>query len=271
VYKEIAFKGADLDVNYLQFWVAVFQFFIGLALIPFNTFKFLGDDAVPWDQLPYTLSDGAKCLVGINTQVTNCWTGTEVSGMKQCDDCHMAFLPVVLYMCFNICYNLFIVLVIKHGGAAIMYVIMTIRLPLVQLAFALKFINNPPDAVEWNSMVGLVLILIGLVCYRSVSVGSAAKAEGDASDSEEANDEPMVVSAGPVATQLPRVHSDVWDANGGAGTGLRASLYNRLGVDRTSAFPDDDSDALTVASSDPLSYSALGNGADAVEMPASLK
>jgi hypothetical protein len=40
---------------------------------------------------------------------------------------------------------LFIVLVIKYGSAALLWIILTLRLPLVQIAFAISFINDPPD------------------------------------------------------------------------------------------------------------------------------
>jgi hypothetical protein len=62
------------------------------------------------------------------------------------------------------------VLVIKHGGAALMYVVMTLRLPLVQFAFSLAIINNPPDTFGWASMVGLTVILAGLITYRYSAV-----------------------------------------------------------------------------------------------------
>ena len=64
-----------------------------------------------------------------------------------------AWLPLTLYLLFNILSSVFVVLVIKaravqqrglftvlvqHGSASLMYLISTLRLPLVQLAFCVS-------------------------------------------------------------------------------------------------------------------------------------
>jgi drug/metabolite transporter (DMT)-like permease len=124
VYKELAFRDSDADipVNYLQAWVALFQLLIGLMLIPLNTLSFLGDQAITWEQLPQTLGNGAKCLVGINSITTNCGGGPSE---LQCDACAGAWFPVLAYMLFNLVYNVAITLVIKYASAALMFVVLT--------------------------------------------------------------------------------------------------------------------------------------------------
>jgi hypothetical protein len=60
--------------------------------------------------------------------------------------------------------------VIKYGNAALLWIILTIRLPLVQIAFAITALNDPPDPFRISSVLGLFIILAGLVLYRYASV-----------------------------------------------------------------------------------------------------
>jgi drug/metabolite transporter (DMT)-like permease len=46
IYKEVAFGEADIDVNYLQAFVAGFQFCIGCCLIPLQTLPLFGNDVL---------------------------------------------------------------------------------------------------------------------------------------------------------------------------------------------------------------------------------
>ena len=164
VYKEVAFKDSTVDVpvNWLQSWVALFQMCIGFILIPVNTLSILGEEAISWSELPTTLINGGKCMIGIDSIISSCGALDELP----CDSCSGAWIPLALYMVFNLFYNLFIVLVIKHGSAALMYLVLTLKLPIVQLAFTIQFINNPPDTFSPYSAFGLMAIISGLIAYR---------------------------------------------------------------------------------------------------------
>jgi drug/metabolite transporter (DMT)-like permease len=184
VYKEIAFsKVEEMEVNYLQFWVAVFQLLFGFLLIPLNTFKFLGANYISWSDLMPSMYNGLKCLGGVNVIVDHCWKGPEapkgMSHLPPCDNCEGAWLPLALYLLFNILYSIFTVLAIKHTSASVMYVLSTLRLPLVQLSFAFSFVQNPPDPVTWEAIVGLVVTIAGLIAYRWVPEATPMFVEGD--------------------------------------------------------------------------------------------
>lgn len=183
------YSQTELDVNYLQFYVAVYQFFLGLILAPVNSLPFLQDAYIPIDQLHLSISNGGKCLVGINSIVNatvydqygnatggTCWMDEahkwNAPANTHCDDCSGAWLPVMLYIFFNCLYNLAIVLVIKYGSAALLWIVLTVRLPLVQMASALPFLFNPPDTFRVTSIIGLLVILGGLICYRWQSVST---------------------------------------------------------------------------------------------------
>jgi hypothetical protein len=78
--------------------------------------------------------------------------------------------------------------VIKYGSAALLWIILTVRLPLVQIAFAISAINDPPDTFRATSIVGLVVILFGLVLYRYSSVAVVPPEEEQVNSSHNAND-----------------------------------------------------------------------------------
>lgn len=188
--------------------------------MPLNTFKFLGASYVSWSDLPYAVWNGVRCLFGYNSITTHCWVGVRIAGLPECDNCVGAWLPLVSYLCFNLFYNIFIVMVIKHGSAALMYIVMTVRLPLVQIAFSLKAIVAVPDHFRWYSFVGLAFILGGLIMYRWSSVKKKSSKEEDV----------VVVNVGQcniVATHFRRKKRVKFKRDAGH---IRSTFYGRLGL-----------------------------------------
>jgi len=160
----------DIDINYLQAWTSFWQMIISFAMIPFNTMSFLGNQALTWHQLLTAIPEGWRCMTGHNVITPPyCQHGiTEIPmhGLPPCDNCPGSWLPLMLYMTFNILFNLFTVTVIKFGGATLMFVVMTLRLPLTQFAFSIPAINDPPDKIDGFTIGGLVFILTGLIFYK---------------------------------------------------------------------------------------------------------
>lgn len=168
IYKEMAFVAIDIDANYLQAWVSLWQTIFGFALIPLNTLSFLGPQSVKWSELISSFINGMWCLLGYNLIHPPHCTRHHIpeSPLPTCDDCHGAWIPIVLYIVFNLLFNVFTVLLIKYGSSTLMFIIMTLRMPLVQLAFTMRMFSDPPDSFGWSAGTGLILILIGLGCYR---------------------------------------------------------------------------------------------------------
>eukprot|EP00742_Colponemidia_sp_Colp-10_P003692 GILJ01003930.1.p1 GENE.GILJ01003930.1~~GILJ01003930.1.p1 ORF type:complete len:493 (+),score=83.13 GILJ01003930.1:79-1557(+) len=222
VYKEIAFKNTDLDVNYLNAWVALWQLLFGFLLVPFNTLSFLGPAAISWEEIPGAIANGAKCLGGVDTILTDC------GGLNQraCDSCAGSWMPMLVYFIFNLAFNIFISLVIKHGGAAVMFIVMTFRLPLSSFAFTMPFIMG--DATEPFTpydVAGLFVLLFGLVMYRYGGT-LQAKLTAISSPPDPDTEEIPVLSYGQSEVRFvrkkkhnPRTHSMI-----------RSSYYSRLGV-----------------------------------------
>jgi len=150
VYKEKALGEADIDVVYLNGWVAVFQALVTLVFaIPSG---YAQSPPISYSELPANIVNGFKCYIG----------RTVAGAVVDCSD---SPLFVNIYMGFNILYNIFIIFILKYGSSNILYLAMTIMVPLGNVAFALKFVPQarPMSALD---IVGLLVILFGLVIYR---------------------------------------------------------------------------------------------------------
>jgi len=154
VYKEKALGEVEIDVVYMNGWIAIYQFIISVALAIPSAYA----SNITIEQLPANFADGAKCYVGINSIL-------HTTDSVQADDCHSAPLYVTLYLFFNVMYNILIIMILKYGSSNILWLAMTIMVPLVNFSFALPFMPKPIPLTTYND-VGLVVIMLGLVIYR---------------------------------------------------------------------------------------------------------
>jgi drug/metabolite transporter (DMT)-like permease len=159
VYKEIALGETELDPMYLNGWIAVFQCsFAFLLCVPASL---VSEPPVAIEDLPQNMLNGAKCFVGISSQTCE-------AGDDECtaDNCFPnAPLFVTIYLVFNQLYNLFILLLIKYGSSNLLWMALTLMVPLGNVAFTLPFVPEH-QALEPTDIIGLVLICLGLGCYR---------------------------------------------------------------------------------------------------------
>ena len=157
VYKEKALGETEIDVVYLNGWVAVFQFLFAIPLcIPSSQVI-----NIPLSGILPNLYGGALCWMGIDTI-------PEQTGGQNADDCSSAPLFVNLYLCFNVVYNILIIVILKHGSANILWMASTVIVPLSNVAFSLKFMPGHTELTKWD-LIGLIVIMIGLVLYRFMS------------------------------------------------------------------------------------------------------
>lgn len=152
VYKEKNLNDVEIDVVYLNGWVAVYQFITCAALaVPAGYASGLTPD-----QIPGNFADGARCYIGVNS-ITE---GTNP------DNCYLIGpLFVSLYLAFNVGYNILIIMILKYGSSNLLWLAMTLMVPMGNFAFTLpvKYLDQPMKATD---IVGLVVILGGLVIYR---------------------------------------------------------------------------------------------------------
>jgi len=185
VYKEIAFKSVDdMDVWYLNGYVALPQFLIGLLYAPLAAVM----TGLKIADIPQNIWQGLQCwLIGTNfitrADGYDCSEDTDCGfdGKKMCcDSCDgsndmVSSIPalwgVIGYMVANIAYNVFLVLVIKHGSAALMYATSTLVLPLGSIAFTIRaFLGKHAIPFNGYTGAGLGVVLLGLLIYRFVDM-----------------------------------------------------------------------------------------------------
>jgi len=153
VYKEIALGQTEIDPMYLNGWVAVFQFAISLVLCVPSSLA--SNPPVPIPDLPANIWGGLKCFVGINT----------ITDGDFPDNCSAAPAFVSIYLIFNQLYNILIILILKYGSANLLFMALTIMVPLGNVAFTLPFVpSNQP--LKITDIAGLIIICSGLGLYR---------------------------------------------------------------------------------------------------------
>lgn len=153
VYKEIALGETEIDPMYLNGWVAVFQFGISLALCVPSSLA--SSPPVPIPDLPSNIWGGLKCFVGINT----------ITDGDFPDDCANAPAFVSIYLIFNQLYNILIILILKYGSANLLFMALTIMVPLGNVAFTLPFVPSH-QPLRVTDIAGLIIICSGLGLYR---------------------------------------------------------------------------------------------------------
>ncbi|KAF1794197.1 Chloroquine-resistance transporter-like [Phytophthora cactorum] len=153
VYKEKTLGEAELDAVYLNGWIAVFQFLFSIPL----TFPaaMVGDHPVTPRELPENMYDGLMCYLGQNT----------ITDGAHKDDCEKATVYVTAYLLFNVAYNLLIILILKFGSANILWLAMTIMVPLGNVAFTFPFMPEH-QPLHAKDIAGLLFIMLGLFVYR---------------------------------------------------------------------------------------------------------
>ena len=163
IYKEKALGSTELDPVFLNGWIAVFQFLFSIPLaIPS---ALASDPPIHPNELMDNLYYGLKCWVGIDSISAS--NNPQNIDPDHYDDCGLAPAFVNVYLLFNVCYNILIILILKFGNANILWLAMTIMVPVGNLMFALPFLENYGGApLKPTDVMGLVVIMSGLLLYR---------------------------------------------------------------------------------------------------------
>lgn len=152
IYKEMAL-GGDLDPIYLNGWVAIFQFFFSLVLaVPAGL---ASSPPIAPSHVPENVWDGFQCYLGGGSIDTGCHPDVH---------CHdLAGLLVNLSVAFSVCTTLCAMYVLKYGSASLLYLALTLMVPIGNVAFSLL-----PQAAAFHlsDILGLAVIMAGLVLYR---------------------------------------------------------------------------------------------------------
>jgi drug/metabolite transporter (DMT)-like permease len=151
VYKQIALQ-TPLDPILVNGWVALFQFLCGLFLvIPSGLVS--SPRVRPLD-LGTNWLDAVDCLF---TQTNSIQVGCHP------DDCFRAALWVHVSLVNATIYSLAMIFVLKYGGCDLMYLGLTLVVPLGHLAFSF---HSSFVTTSVYDVLGLVVLVAGLFVYR---------------------------------------------------------------------------------------------------------
>eukprot|EP01104_Vermistella_antarctica_P014709 TRINITY_DN4681_c0_g1_i1.p1 TRINITY_DN4681_c0_g1~~TRINITY_DN4681_c0_g1_i1.p1 ORF type:complete len:417 (-),score=58.49 TRINITY_DN4681_c0_g1_i1:103-1353(-) len=154
IYKEYALKAVEMDVYYLNGWVALFQFAFGMLLAPAFVKELQG---LSWDEIPANFLNGFLCFA----------TGKNSEGDDNvCGNCSEAWWKVSVYIAINLIYNLSILKVMQLGSTVVMFIATTLSVPLSLFIFMIPAVEG--EHFEWMSIVCLVCVVVGLLIYRSI-------------------------------------------------------------------------------------------------------
>lgn len=156
VYKEKALGDTEIDPVYLNYWVAVYQLLLSFPLLIPSAYVAGLNIKDMWKDLGWA----ANCYVG-----KTIFPGADHATAS----CANAPLLVNIYLLFNLGYNVLIILLLKFGSANILWLCMTIQVPVAALVFAIPikiFEGAASVPLDWEDGVGLVVIMTGLIIYR---------------------------------------------------------------------------------------------------------
>ena len=176
IYKERKLSRYEFDPIYLNGWLCLFQTPMSVVLaIPGGI---LSSPPVTPSELPTNMWDGLKCFLG---------TGTITAGCHP-DDCRWAFVTMVAFTLICFVYVNLMVLLLKFGSANLMFLALTLIVPVANLAFAMPIMPNPV-ALHDSDILGLVVIMVGIIAYR---VGSRGDGHDEHVSSQEEEDACMI-------------------------------------------------------------------------------
>lgn len=176
IYKERKLSRYEFDPVYLNGWLCLFQTPMSAILaVPGGI---LSSPPVTPSELPANMWDGLKCFLG---------TGTITAGCHP-DDCRWAMITMVGFTLICFVYVNLMVLLLKFGSANLMFLALTLIVPVANLAFALPIMPTPVT-LHASDILGLVVIMAGIISYR---IGSTGDGDEEITSSQEEEDACMV-------------------------------------------------------------------------------
>lgn len=167
VYKEKYLKEADLDVWYLNGWVALYQFIFGLMCFPITFVPIPGGDYITPRELPQYFLNGLKCFVGIDSIVTG----------PTPDQCSYFWLVFIVFIAFNMTYNILILVVFQRGSSTLAVIASAARLALSNFGFLIKPLAGEAyqDKLTLFDVLALIILILGIVIYSVKKESSATE------------------------------------------------------------------------------------------------
>jgi len=149
-----ATTNASLDVFVVSFHGSFAQLVFTFGSLLLVSLPVFGGTKL--SELGHFFVNGFTCFTGHNPHET--------------DDCHGAPLVPLIYMAVNLSWNIALIFLLKHGSALFMFIGISASIPLAEIAFAFPWPLLGASPMHKEYIFGLILIMVGLVSYRLVSL-----------------------------------------------------------------------------------------------------
>jgi len=157
--KEMIFtEQKDLNIFVVNSFSSLWQLLFTVLFLPIVSIPGFSPDTKSFSELPNFVRVAANCFIG-NTLDPN---------RAALNSCTPMPWPAVVYMCFNIGQNIFMLIVVKYGSAVLNFVTGAVALVGQHFAFSVQWVHFlKPDqiAMPWD-IIGLYATLVGMVGYR---------------------------------------------------------------------------------------------------------
>jgi hypothetical protein len=154
--KELVFKyRPKMDIFVVNSNSSLFQLILWPIFLPL-TLLFNQTGGMPFGQY---LKDGFQCFIGT-------YRFPESSPYN----CSSMPYPFLVYMAFNLAYNIALLLLLKQASALQAFMAVKAVLPVSFILFYFKWPLISPSSINIFIIIGLLLVLIGLVFYRLANI-----------------------------------------------------------------------------------------------------
>ena len=152
----------NLDVFVVTAYANIIQLIFTFAFLPVSSLPLFGN--TPLNELGALFVNGFKCFGGVSPQ--------------RADNCFGAPAAPLIYQSVNIIYNISMILLLKYGGALLMFLTNTVTFPLSIIAFAFSWPLLPATPIHLIVLLGLAVEVTGVFIYkRFTQLKSESQAE----------------------------------------------------------------------------------------------
>ncbi len=151
---------------YLNGWVAFYQFLFGLLCFPITLIPMPAPATyITVKELPQYFANGFKCFFGINSILTG----------NAPDQCDFFWLIFIIFMTFNITYNILILIIFQRGSSTLAVIASASRLALSNIGFLIPFLAGEATLNKFTLFDGiaLIILILGIVFYSLTKESNA--------------------------------------------------------------------------------------------------
>jgi len=156
--KELLFaerKKEGLDIFIVNTHGSLFQLLFQPIFIPLCVIL-KATNGVPLYQY---VVDGLTCFTGVTP---------EGQGLKP-DACNYSYIIYFIYVSVNLSFNILLLLLVKKTSSLLSFMTLKVILPIAVILFLFDWPIIGPSTISFSEVISLVVISIGLVCYRWTS------------------------------------------------------------------------------------------------------